>query len=91
MAWGVKDFYENLPHVAAKAIKQELILLFGRTKYYRFFREELPISPADQETIKSVFKKHGIESGPNYTRLSEEYCWKPLWESVSFGETGCFV
>lgn len=76
MSWGVKDFYSALPHDAAKAIKKELLMCFGRTKYYRFFREELPISPSEQESIRQIFKKNGIESEPCYTHFSEEYSWK---------------
>ena len=73
MAWGIKNLFTFLPYDSAKAIKAELLKYFGRTKYYRFFREEIPVRPEYQAEIKRIFQKHGITEEPGYTRFSEEY------------------
>ncbi len=75
VAWGVKDFYKDLPYDIAKLIKYDILMHFGRTKYYRFYREERPIFPDDQESIRQIFRKNGIETEPCYTHFSEEYAW----------------
>ena len=75
MAWGIKDLYKELPYDKAKSIKQLLLKKFGRTKYYRFYREELPVTPANQAMIKKIFSEHGIESEPAYTHYSQEFEW----------------
>ncbi len=73
MAWGIKNIFSSIPYDSARAIKSELIKYFGRTKYYRFYREELPVTPEEQAEIKRIFQKHGITQEQEYNRFSEEY------------------
>lgn len=74
-AWGIKNFYQTMSYPIAKELKRTLLGKLGRTKYYRFFREELPIKPADQKLIKRVFEDNEIETEPAYTRFTQEYDW----------------
>lgn len=75
IAWGIRNFFGSLPHAKAIAIKSALIYHFGKTKYYRFFREELPIMPKDQRTIKTIFLQNGVETEPNFSRFTEDFNW----------------
>ncbi|MDE5799319.1 MAG: hypothetical protein K2H73_09965 [Treponemataceae bacterium] len=75
IAWGIKHIFNGLPYESARNIKSELLSHFGRTKYYRFFREEVPLLPADQKVTRAIFRKNGVESEPAYTRFSEAFDW----------------
>lgn len=75
VAWGIKDIFRGLPYESARYIKQDLLSHFGRTKYYRFYREELPLLPADQKATRAIFRWHGVETEPAYTRFSEVFDW----------------
>lgn len=75
VAWGIKNLYDTVPHAAAERIKAALLQKFGRTKYYRFYREEEPLSPGEQKIIKKIFVQYGIESDPVFTRYDKEYIW----------------
>ena len=75
VAWGIQNLLTSLPYSIAKDMRKTLIFRFTKTKYYRFYRGELPIYPADQKIIESVFRKYNIESSPQYDRFSEEYDW----------------
>ena len=61
-----------MPYQKAKNIKREMIEYFNRTKYYKFFREEIPITQQEQVEIKQIFEKHNVYSQPNYTRYTEK-------------------
>ena len=72
IAWGIKNLFTDLPYQKAKNIKREMIEYFNRTKYYKFFREEIPITQQEQVEIKQIFEKHYVYSQPNYTRYTEK-------------------
>ncbi len=76
LAWGIKNLLSELPYDSAKEIKKTLLAMFGRTKYYQFYREEKPLLPAEQKIIKRVFLKCGVKSEPVYSRFTEEYDWR---------------
>ncbi len=74
-AWGIKDFFDDLPYKAAKNIKSDMLSHFGHSRFYRFFREELPIMPKEQAEILHIFQKNGVTTSPKYTRFTDEYDW----------------
>ncbi|MBQ2315574.1 MAG: hypothetical protein II187_11850 [Treponema sp.] len=75
VAWGIRNLYDGIPYKSAVQIKKELLQQFGKTKYYRFFREELGIFPDTRQIFSETFKKYGIQSDPPYARFTEEYDW----------------
>ncbi len=83
-AWGIVNLLTTVPHSKAQKIKAELLSCFGRSKYYRMRREEIPVMPEDQALIKEIFMKNGIETDPEYSRFTEEYQW-----SFNTDETLC--
>lgn len=76
LAWGIKNILNQVPLEKAKRIKKSLVSYFGKTKYYRFYREEKPVLPEEQKAIKKIFEQNGIESEVSYTRFTEEYDWR---------------
>ncbi|KAB5347628.1 DUF6078 family protein [Bacteroides salyersiae] len=75
MAWGVKGLLYKIPYEDAVSIKQQLIGHFGKTKYYRFYREERYLTPKEQAYIRQVFRNKGITEEPPFTRYTDEYMW----------------
>lgn len=75
VAWGVSGLFDRIPHKEAVIIKKQLIGHFGKTKYYRFFREENFIAPKDQVYILNTFRNRGLTEEPAYTHFTEEYIW----------------
>ena len=73
MAWGVKGLLDKIPYEDAVSIKQQLIGHFGKTKYYRFYREERYLTPKEQAYIRQVFCNKGITEEPPFTRYTDEY------------------
>lgn len=65
----------DIPYAKALLIKRKMISYFGRTKFYRIYREEKPVSPKGQKAIKEIFINNNIEIEPHYDRFTEEYDW----------------
>lgn len=75
IAWGIKGLFDQVPHKEAIAMRRELIAHFSKTRYYRLQRKEQYLKPEEQEYIRQVFQKHGIEAGPAFEYYTEEYRW----------------
>lgn len=75
LAWGTKNILDDIPNKKAAEIKKELLIKYGRTKYYQFYRCEKPLFPSDQQIFTKIFQKHGIEGEVKYERFTEDYDW----------------
>ncbi len=75
VAWGIRTLLDNVPNSRVKEVRNELRAYFGRNKYYRIFRGELPLLPDEQDAIRDIFRKNGIENPPEYDRFTEETYW----------------
>ena len=75
VAWGVCHLWDNLPLRKATSAKAEAIKHFTQPRYYRFYREELPLREEDMNYVADLFRRYGFEEEPHYSRFSEEYCW----------------
>lgn len=75
VAWGVKKLLMNVPLEKANAMKRQLLAHFGRNAYYRFYRKEVHISPADQEFVRKLFRQYGIAEEPVFDEYTETYNW----------------
>ena len=75
LAWGTKNILDDIPNKKASEIKRNLLLKYGRTKYYQFYRSERPLFPSDQQIFTKIFQKNGIETEIKYEKFSEDYDW----------------
>lgn len=73
MAWGIKHIFDDIPYKKVCAMRQQLITHFGKTAFYRFYRQEQPLTPKEQAYIRRVFKNNDIEEEPQFDRYSDEY------------------
>ena len=60
VAWGVKKLFDNLPYNKASDIRNQIIVYFGRTHYYRIYRKERFISPEDQQVITALSRRPSL-------------------------------
>ena len=75
VAWGIRRLLDNVPHAHAAKIRDALIARFGKNSYYKMFRGEIPLLPAEQAAVQEVFRKNGVDAAPAYERFTEETCW----------------
>lgn len=73
MAWGFKHLLDNVPYKDGSALRQQLVNHFGKTNYYRYYRQERPLLPKDQAYFKQALLQKGITDEPKFDRYSDEY------------------
>lgn len=74
-ARGFVAVFDRIPQKVGRDIALSLSLIFGRNPYYKLRRGERPISPADQDTIVKVFRKHGIDDPSIFDSFEEREEW----------------
>ena len=60
-------------------MRNQLVGHFGKTTYYRFYRQEQGLFPKAQAYIRQVFKQYGIAEEPKFERFK------------FFGSTICYA
>lgn len=75
VAWGVKRLIDKIPYQDAVSIRDQLVGHFGKSRFYRFYREEIGIMPKDQAYIRQVLRKKGHTEEPDFGRYTDEYIW----------------
>ena len=62
LARGIKNSMERLPQQQLQKVRNALIAAFGRTRYYRFLRNESWLDEAAQKQIRKIFTNYGVEN-----------------------------
>lgn len=75
VAWGLKHLFDEVPAKQLYSLRSGIIASIGRTRYYRCYRMEQGLTPADQQIIASAFRKYGLTIKPNYDHFTEVYDW----------------
>lgn len=75
VAWGVSRLFDKIPQKDATVLRDRIIGHFGRSRYYRFYRKEYCIMPADQDFIQKLFRQKGWQEEISFDAYSEEYKW----------------
>lgn len=75
MKRGLKGFYHDMPRYIEVDIRNELIELFGRYHYFSLRRGDALITPAEQQTIAKICRKHGWEGELKYDATVESWLW----------------
>lgn len=75
-ALGITHLLDNVPHKEADVIKRQIIAGMNKTTYYRCWRKERLIKPAEQELIRQVLLNKGITEPPLFDEYVEQYGWQ---------------
>ena len=75
MPLGLTHMYDDIPSRQARAIKQHLIALFSRKRYYEYHSAKRPIPPAIEATIRQTLLTFDWKQEPTFDDYVEEYLW----------------
>ncbi len=76
LAYGMSRLYDEMLHKTAVEVKEQLLRLFGKTEYYRKWRQEHPFTPSDQKEVCRILQQNGIDTAPVYDRIETALLWK---------------
>lgn len=74
-ALGITHLLDNIPHQEAEVIKRQIIACMNKATYYRCWRKERLVKPAEQEQIRQIFLNKGIKEQPVFDEYVEQYDW----------------
>lgn len=72
---GLENLYRDMPGRLERAIREHLIGLFTRKRYYQYRNGVLPISPDVEQTIRQTLLRYGWQEEPHFDDYAEEYLW----------------
>ena len=75
MAQGFIDLYYDIPGRLEVAIKQHLISVFGRKRYYQYRNGSRLIPPETEQYIRKTLLRYGWTAEPQFDDFVEEYQW----------------
>ncbi len=75
MPLGLKAMYYDMPKHLEQSIKNHLINLFNRKRYYQFHSGYQPVPPAEEQVIRRVLVEFGWTQEPAFDGYVEEYLW----------------
>lgn len=71
-AWGMTHLYDNVKHKDAISLKYRMMgLLGGRSKYYRYNRGEVHLTPELQQEVNQLFAEWGYQP-PRFDHYQNE-------------------
>ena len=74
-ALGITQLLEDLPHNKAVAIKRAMNTKFSKGTLYRIQKKERLITPEEQNIIRLIFIRQGINTDPLFDQYVEQYDW----------------
>ena len=74
-AVGFMHLFDDIPYAVAKNIKQRLINLFTRTRFYQYRNGERPIPPEQQQQIARICQEEGWTGDIQYDGWQEDFLW----------------
>ena len=75
MPVGLSRMYYDMPGRLERAIKNHLINVFSRKRYYEYHGGKRPITPQEEQLIRQTLKDFGWEQEPIFDDYIEEYLW----------------
>ena len=74
-AIGMMHFFDQMTGQTERSIKNALIHLFSRKRFYEYRNGTRPIPPEVQKTISKVCLANGWTNEPQYDSWAEDYNW----------------
>jgi hypothetical protein len=75
MPIGLTHMYYDMPGHLERSIKNRLISIFSRKRYYIYHGGRRPITPDIEETIRQTLLAFGWTAEPVFDGYVEEYLW----------------
>lgn len=75
MPLGLSQMYYDMPRHLERSVKNHLIALFSRRRYYDYHCGRRPITPDIEATIRQTLLAFGWPQEPTFDGYTEQYLW----------------
>ena len=75
MPIGLSKIYYDMPGRMERAIKNHLINVYSRKRYYEYHNGARPLKPDVERYFRQTLKNYGWNQEPNFAGYVEEFLW----------------
>ena len=75
MPIGLSTIYYNMPGRMERAIKNHLINVYSRKRYYEYHNGKRPLTPDVERYVRQTIKSYGWTQEPKFHGYIEDYLW----------------
>ena len=75
MPSGLSSIYYNMPGRIERAIKNHLINVYSRKRYYEYHNGTRPLTPDVEHYVRQTLQNYGWMEEPTYNGYVEEFLW----------------
>lgn len=75
MPVGLSTIYYDMPGHMERAIKNHLINVYSRKRYYEYHNGTRPLTPDVEQYVRKTIKSYGWTQEPKFHGFIEEFLW----------------
>lgn len=75
MPIGLSAIYHNMPAHLERAIKNHLITVYSRKRYYEYHNGTRPLTPDVEQYVRQTLTSYGWNEEPTFASYVENYLW----------------
>ena len=75
MPYGLSDTYYDMPGRMERSVKNHLISVYSRKRYYQYHNGTRPLIPDVESYVRQTLKSYGWTQEPQFAGYVEEYLW----------------
>lgn len=75
LPYGLKPLYQEMPRAVERAVKNRLIEIYSRKRYYEYHNGVRPLTPDVEAFLRQMLRNAGWQHEPTFLGYVEEYVW----------------
>ena len=75
LPYGLKPIYHDMPRLVERGVKNRLINLWSRKRYYEYHNGTRPLTPDVERYVRQTLRNYGWHAEPIFAGYVEEYLW----------------
>lgn len=75
LPYGLKPLYHDMPRLVERAVKNRLISLWSRKRYYQYHNGTRPLTPDIEQTLRDTLISVGWQHEPTFLGYVEDFLW----------------
>ena len=75
MPYGLMPLYHDMPRLMERAVKNHLIGVWSRKRYYEYHNGTRPLTPAAEQLLRQTLHSAGWQQEPTFLGYVNEFLW----------------
>lgn len=75
LPYGFKSIYHDMPRLVERGVKNRLINLWSRKRYYEYHNGTRPLTPDAEQVLRATLLSAGWQHDPTFLGYVEDFLW----------------